>query len=76
MDVPEASAALILLMKPTIAMVISPSMGRDQRMGAVCVLTVTASMEIMNLEDPSMVVGHPGATVEELKEEDLPEGCP
>ena len=35
MDVPEASAVPIPLMEPTIAMVISTSMGRDQRMGAV-----------------------------------------
>ena len=52
MDVPETSVALILLMEPAITMVISTSMGRDQRMGAVYVSTVTASMEIMNLEAP------------------------
>ena len=45
-------------------------------MGAVYVLTVTASMEIMNLEANSMVISHQGATVEELAEEDLAEGCP
>ena len=76
MDVPEASAAPILLMEPTIAMVISTSMGRDQRMDAVYVSTVTASMEIMNLEAPSIVVGCQGTTVEELAEEDLAEGHP
>ena len=73
MDIPETSAAPILLMEPKIAMVISTSMGRDQRMGTVYVLTVTALMKIMNLEAPLMVVGHQGATVEELAKEDLAE---
>ena len=45
-------------------------------MGAACVLTVTASIEILNLEAPSVVDGHQGATVQELVEEDLAEGCP
>ena len=75
MDVPETSVAPIPVMEPIIAMVISISMGRDQRMGAVYILTVTTSIEIMNLEAPSMVVGHQGATVEELAKEDLVEGC-
>ena len=52
MDVPEATAAPIPLMEPVIATVISTSMGRDQRMDAVYVSTVTASIEIMNLEAP------------------------
>ena len=62
-------------MEPMMAMVISTSMGRGQRMGAVYVSTVTASMKIMNLEAPN---GSrlPGATVEELVEEDLAEDCP
>ena len=51
-------------------------MGKDQGMGAACVLTVTASMETLNLEAPSVVVGCWGATVEELAEKDLAEGCP
>ena len=76
MDVPETNVAPILLMDPAIAMVISTSMGRDQRMCTVYVSTLTASMEIMNLEAPSMVVDHQGATVEELAKEDLAEGCP
>ena len=76
MDVPETRAAPILLMEPAIAMVISTSMGRDQRMGTVYVLTMTTLMGIMNLEAPSMVVGCQGARVEELAEEDLVEGCP
>ena len=76
MDVPEASTAPILVTESMIAMVISTSMGRDQGTGAACVLTVTTSLEIMNLEAPSVVVGHQVATVEELAEEDLVEGCP
>ena len=41
MDVPETSAAPILLIEPTKGTLISTSMGRDQRMGAVYVSTVT-----------------------------------
>ena len=41
-----------------------------------CVLALTATMEILNLEAPSVAVGCQGATVEELAEEDLAEGCP
>ena len=75
-DIPETGVAPILPIEPMIATVISTSMGRDQRMGAVYVLTVNASMKIMNLEAPSMAVSCQGATVEELMEEDLAEGCP
>ena len=74
-DVPETSAAPILLIEPTITIVISTSMGRDQSRGTVYVSTMTASMETMNLEAPSMVVGCQGTTVEELTKEDLVEGC-
>ena len=52
MDVHEASKAPLPLTEPTIAMVVSNSVVRDQRMGAVQVLTVTALMEILNLEAP------------------------
>ena len=52
MDVPEASMVPIPVMEPAIAMVISTSMGRDQGMYSVCLLTVTALIEIMNLEVP------------------------
>ena len=75
MDVPKTGVAPIPLIEPMIAMVIFTSMGRDQIIGAVYVSTVTASMEIMNLEAP-MAVGCWEATVEELIEEDLAEGCP
>ena len=76
MDVPETSAAPIPLIEPTITTVISTSMGWDQNMGTVYVLTMTTSIKITNLEAPTMVVGHQGATVEELAKEDLAEGCP
>ena len=76
MDVPDAGAAPILPIEPTIATVISTSMERDQRMGTVYVSIITTSMGIINLEAPSMAVGFQGATVEELVEEDLGEGCP
>ena len=51
-DVHEASASPIPLMEPMIAMVVSTSMGRDQRMGAVHVSSVTALMKILDLEAP------------------------
>ena len=75
MDVPEAGVAPIPPIESMIATVISTSMGRDQRTGAVYVSTVTALMGVMNLEAPSMAVGHQRATVEELAKEDLVEGC-
>ena len=37
---------------------------------------LTATMEALSLEAPSVVVGYQGATVEELAEEDLVEGHP
>ena len=74
MDAPEVSAAPIAPMDPTVATVISTSMWKDQGMGAACVSTVTTSMEIMNLEAPSVVIGCQRTTVEELAEEDLAEG--
>ena len=52
MDVPEAGATPIPPIEPMITTVISTSMGRDQRMGTVYVLTMTASMGIMNMEPP------------------------
>ena len=58
MDVPETSAAPIPLIEPMITIEVPTSMGQDQKMGTVCVLTMTASMEIMNVEAPSMTVGH------------------
>ena len=39
-----------------------------------CVSTLTASMEALNLEAPSVDVGHQEATVEELAGEELAEG--
>ena len=45
-------------------------------MGAVYISTMTASMEIMNLEATSMAVDCQGATVEELAKEDLVEDHP
>ena len=76
MDVPEAGVVLILPTEPAIATKISTSVGRDERMDTVYMSTMTTLMGIMNLEPPSMAVGHQGATVEELAEEDLVGGCP
>ena len=76
MDAPGVSADPVPPREPTVATVISTSMEKDQGMGAACVSTVTDSMEILNLEALSVVVGCQGATVEELVEEDLAEGCP
>ena len=64
MDAPEISMAPGLLMEPTAAAAAtSTSMGKDQRKGAACVLTVTASMETMGLEVPSMVANLQGPTM-------------
>ena len=57
MDAPEVSGAPVLPMEAAVAMVFSTSMRKDQRMGAACVLTVTALMDIMNLEALSVAVG-------------------
>ena len=37
---------------------------------------LTASMEVLKLENPYMVATLPGATVEKLAKEDMAEGCP
>ena len=76
MDAPEVNVAPVLPMEPMVAMTIFTSMGKDQGTDAACVLAVTALMEILNLEAPLVVVGHQGATMEELAEEDLAEGHP
>ena len=76
MDVLDTVATPIPPIEPMIATVISTSVVWDQRMGTVYVLTMTTLMGIMNLEAPSMAVGHQGAAVEELVEEDLVEGHP
>ena len=76
MDSPEASAPPVLQGEPTVARVVSTTMGQDQIMGTVYVSTITASIEVMKLEAPSLVVGCQGATIMELTEEDLAEGCP
>ena len=75
MDVPEVSVATIPLTEPAIAIVISTSMGRDQRMGAVCVNCDCLDGD-NEFGGPPMAVGCQEATVEELVEEDLAEGHP
>ena len=76
MDVPETGVAPLQQKEPTITMVISTYMGWDKKMGTVYVSTMTASMEIMVLEAPSMVVGCQGATEEELAKKRLGRGLP
>ena len=70
MDAHEVSTAPVPPMESPTAAAISTSMGKDQSMGDPGVSTVMASMETMDLEAPSVVVGLQGATVEELVEED------
>ena len=48
------------------ATVTSTAMCQDQTMGAIYLSTVTTPMGLMNLEAPSVVVGHWGVTIEEL----------
>ena len=76
MDSPETSVAPVPLVEPTVATVVSTTMGQDQIMGAIYVSTVTASIEVMKLEATPSEVDHQGATVVELPEEDLVEGHP
>ena len=76
MDSPETCAALVLLVEPVVDMVVSTTMGRDQIMGTIYVLTITASIEVMKLEALPLAVDCQEATVVELREEDLVEGHP
>ena len=75
-DHPQSGVAQELLVEPTVAMVISATMCKDQTMGAIYLSTVTASMGLMNLEAPSVAVGCKGPATEELTEEDLAESSP
>ena len=76
MDSPETSVALVPLVEPAVAMVVSTTMGQDQIMGAIYVSTMTTSTEVMKLEAPPLAVDCQGATIVELIEEDLVEGHP
>ena len=67
-DCPQSGVAQELLVEPTVAKVISTTMCEDWTMGAIYLLTVTTSMGLMNLEAPSVAVGHQGPTIEELTE--------
>ena len=58
------------------ATVISTTMCQDQTTGTIYLSMVTTSMGLMNLEAPSVAVGHPGQAIEELTEKDLVEGHP
>ena len=75
-DSPQTSASHELLVEPAAATVMSTTMCQDQTMGIIYLSTVTISMGLMNLEAPSVAVGHQGLPPEELTEEDLAEGCP
>ena len=75
MDSPETSVALVPLVEPAVATVVSTTVGQDQIKGSVYVSTITASIEFMKLEAPS-AVGHQGGTIVDLIEEDLVEGQP
>ena len=75
-DHPQCGVAQELLVEPAMATVISTTICENWTMGAVYLPTVTASMGLVNLKAPSVVVGCQGLAIEELTEEDLVEGCP
>ena len=75
-DHPQSGVAEELLVEPAVATVISTTMCKDGTTGAIYMSTVTASMGLMNLEAPSVVVGCQGPTIGKLTEEGLAEGCP
>ena len=72
-DCPVTRASQGLSVGSTVATVTSTVMCQDQTMGAVYLSSVMNSMGLINLEVPSVVVGHWGLTIEELMEDDLVE---
>ena len=76
MDAPGSSKAPISLLEPSLRMVLSTLVGRCPSMGTVFMSTLTASIEVKNLEAPSEVEGCQGAKVKELAGEELAEGHP
>ena len=73
-DCPLTRASQELSAESAVTAVFSTTMWQDQTTGAIYLSTVTTSMGLMNLEAPSVAVGHQGSTIEELMEEDLVEG--
>ena len=67
--------AQVLLVEPKVAMLVSATICQDGAMGTVYLLTVTASMGLMNLELLPGEVSCQGQTIEELTKEDLAESC-
>ena len=65
-----------MLAEPAVMAMYTTCIVQDEVTGVTCMDTVTTSVERVALRNPCMVVTLPRATVEELAEEDLAEGCP
>ena len=65
-----------MLVEPTVTMMYATHIVQDEVTGVTYMDTVTASVGRVALRNPHMVATLPGATVEELAEEDLAEGHP
>ena len=73
-DCPLTEASQDLLLGSAVATVTSTTRCQDKTMDTFYLSMVTTSKGLMNLEAPSVMVGHQGLTIEELTEEDLVEG--
>ena len=70
---PLTRASQDLLAGSAVATITSTVMCQDQNMCAISLSMVTTSIGLMDLEAPSVVVGHQGLTTEEMMEDDLVE---
>ena len=59
-DCPLTEALQDLLVGSAVATVTSTTMSQDQTTGIIFLSMVTTSMRLMNLEAPSVMVGHQG----------------
>ena len=83
-DLPTAWAASLAELEGQVAptarsvneSVALPTPSGHMAKGRLGVPALTASMDALKLEAPSVVATLPGATVEELAKEDMAEGCP
>ena len=65
-----------MLMEAMVTMMYATQLVQDKATGVTYMDTVTASVGRVALGNPHMVATLPGATMEELAEENLAEGCP
>ena len=65
-----------MLVEPTVMTMYATCIVQDEATGVTYMDMVTGLVGRVALRNPCMVATLPGATVEELAEEDLVEGCP